>query len=144
MSFIYDYPRPSVTTDCLVFSGKGDDTMILLIRRGREPFRGMWALPGGFLDMDEELDDCARRELQEETGLTGITLKQLFTVGTIGRDPRGRTITVMYYGFAYHRSEKIQAGDDAISAKWFSVKKLPELAFDHKVVIEKAIADLGI
>jgi 8-oxo-dGTP diphosphatase len=104
----------------------------------------MWALPGGFLNMDEELDECARRELQEETGLTGIELRQLFTIGTIGRDPRGRTITVMYYGFAYHRTEKVLAGDDAIAAKWFPVKGLPELAFDHKAVIEKAIAVLNI
>ena len=144
MPFTYDYPRPSVTTDILIFSGKGDETKILLIQRGKDPFKGWWALPGGFLDMDEELDECARRELKEETGLSGIELKQLFTVGDVGRDPRGRTISVMFYGFAYHRSDKVQAGDDARAVQWFSVKNLPDLAFDHILIIERAFADLAL
>jgi len=144
MSFTYNYPRPLVTTDCLIFSGAGEELKILLIRRKNEPFMNMWALPGGFLDMDEDLDDCALRELHEETGLKDIDLKQLFTIGTPGRDPRGRSISVIYYGFAYHRSEKIRAGDDAADAYWFSVKHFPRLAFDHAKIIEQAVNELKL
>jgi 8-oxo-dGTP diphosphatase len=144
MSFTYDYPRPMVTTDCMIFSGAGEELRILLVRRGREPFLHMWALPGGFLEMDEDLDACAYRELKEETGLAGIELKQLFTAGTPDRDPRGRTISVIYYGFAYYRSDKIKAGDDASDVYWFLVNKLPPMAFDHLEVINRALAELKL
>jgi 8-oxo-dGTP diphosphatase len=144
MPFTYDYPRPMVTADCLIFSGAGDELRILLIRRGHEPYRNMWALPGGFLEMDEELEECALRELKEETGLTGVVLNQLFTVGTPGRDPRGRTITVLYYGFAYYRSDKLKAGDDASDIYWFLVNKLPPMAFDHTEVIRRAVKELKL
>lgn len=144
MPYTYDYPRPMVTTDCVVFSGAGEELRVLLVRRACEPFRNMWALPGGFLEMDEELDDCARRELEEETGLKGTELKQLFTVGTIGRDPRGRTISVIYCGQAYYRSDKIKAGDDASDVYWFLVKNLPPMAFDHAEIIRRAVKELKL
>jgi 8-oxo-dGTP diphosphatase len=140
MAFTYEYQRPMVTTDILLFSGEKDHLKILLIRRGKEPYKDCWALPGGFLEMDEELDACARRELKEETGITGIELKELFTVGTIGRDPRGRTITIMFYAFTEEDSVLPKAGDDAAEVKWFTISKLPEkLAFDHAVVLRRAI-----
>jgi 8-oxo-dGTP diphosphatase len=144
MPFTYDYPRPMVTTDCLIFSGSGEELRVLLIRRGCDPFKHMWALPGGFLEPDEELDACAHRELKEETGLSGVELKQLFSVGTVGRDPRGRTITVMYYGFAYYRTDKLKAGDDASDVYWFLVNKLPPMAFDHARVVRQAVLDLKL
>jgi 8-oxo-dGTP diphosphatase len=144
MPITYDYPRPMVTTDILLFSEDNDHFKILLIRRGREPFKNCWAFPGGFLEMDEELDECVRRELQEETGLTGIELKELFTVGTIGRDPRGRTITVMFYAFIGKDSVLPKAGDDAAEVKWFYVSELPEkLAFDHAIVLKRAIEKIA-
>lgn len=142
MPFTYDYPRPMVTTDILLFSGKNEDIKILLILRGRAPFEGCWALPGGFLEMQEELIDCAKRELLEETGLHGIDLHELFTVGTIGRDLRGRVITVMFYGLLDEKEKIALAGDDAAAVKWFKVNELPEMSFDHLSVINKACRQL--
>lgn len=137
MTYTYDYPRPMVTTDVLLFSGKGDERKILLIKRGQEPFQGMWAFPGGFLNMDEELIECARRELKEETGIEGVELKELCTVGTIGRDPRGRMITVMFTAEVNEEELTPEAGDDAASVAWFRLAELPELAFDHRKILNK-------
>jgi len=130
--YIYDWPRPMVTVDAAVFTLSGDKAKLLLIRRKYEPFKGMWALPGGFVDMDEELEDAVVRELQEEAGLAGVPLEQMHTFGRIGRDPRGRQITIVYIGVANKGQNKIKAGDDAAEAKWFDVEKLPrDMAFDH-------------
>jgi 8-oxo-dGTP diphosphatase len=141
--YVYDWPRPTVSVDVAVFTLSQDAAKLLLIRRGNEPFKGMWALPGGFMDIDEELEDAAARELAEETGLEGLTLEQLHTFGEIGRDPRGRQITIVFMGIAKSGQDKIKAGDDAAEAKWFDIEKLPKvLAFDHNKVTRFAIEKL--
>ena len=138
MSFTYDYPRPCVTTDCLIFRKISGVWRLLLIERGNEPFKGSWALPGGFLEMEEDLDTCAARELQEETGLTGIDLHQLYAFGAPNRDPRHRTISVAYWGV--DETGQVAIGsDDAAKAQWFALDALPDLAFDHAVIINKAL-----
>ncbi|MCP4611531.1 MAG: NUDIX hydrolase [Planctomycetes bacterium] len=142
-TYIYDWPRPMVTVDAAVFTHSGDKIKVLLIKRGNEPFKGMWAIPGGFVDMDEELEDAVVRELAEETGVTGVHLEQMYTFGTVGRDPRGRQITVVYIGVATEEQTKLEAGDDAAEAQWFDIEELPEdLAFDHDEVIRFAVGKL--
>ncbi len=141
--YVYDWPRPMVTVDAAVFTFSGDRTKVLLINRGNEPFKGMWALPGGFVDMDEELEDAIVRELAEETGLTGIQLEQMRTFGTVGRDPRGRMITIVFMGIATEGQDTIRAGDDAAQAQWFDIEKVPDdMAFDHVDVVRFAIEKL--
>jgi 8-oxo-dGTP diphosphatase len=135
MSYIYEYPRPMVTVDALVFAGNTSDKHVLLIRRGNEPFKGLWALPGGFVEMDETLDNAVARELTEETGLKLSGFKQLHTFGNPGRDPRGRNITIVFY-VSIPEVVSVAGGDDADEAKWFSIHQLPKLAFDHNKVIE--------
>lgn len=143
MSFTYQYPRPCVTTDCLVFRKIDSVWSVLLIERGNEPFKGCWALPGGFLEMEEDLDTCAARELQEETGLTGIELHQLYAFGAPNRDPRHRTISVAYWGV--DNSERQAVGsDDAAEARWFALDKLPSLAFDHEQILQKALSNYEV
>ena len=140
MSFTYKYPRPCVTTDNLIFRKIDGNWHLLLIERGNEPFKGCWALPGGFLEMEEDLDTCAARELQEETGMTGIELHQLYAFGAPNRDPRHRTISVAYWGV--DNSERQAVGsDDAAEARWFALDKLPGLAFDHEQILQKALSD---
>ena len=139
-TFTYNYPKPSVTTDCILIKLTGRAKTILLIKRKHDPFMGKWALPGGFVEIDEDLEDGAKRELEEETGLKNIALAQFKTYGTPGRDPRGRTISVVYYGFLTNESPKIEAGDDAEEASWFELHKLPELAFDHEFILDEFIA----
>ena len=138
MSFTYDYPRPCVTTDCLIFRKISGVWHLLLIERGNEPFKGCWALPGGFLEMEEDLETCAARELQEETGLTGIDLHHLYAFGAPNRDPRHRTISVAYWGIDKTGQEAI-GSDDAAKARWFALNALPDLAFDHAEIISKAM-----
>lgn len=135
MPYCYEYPRPALTTDAIVIANEGGKKYILLIERGIEPFRGKWALPGGFVELDEELEDACARELKEETGIEEIHLEQFTCVGTIGRDPRGHTISVI---FSAKISERIpvKGNDDAACAKWFMAENLPELAFDHKNIID--------
>jgi len=136
MNYTYEYPRPSLTLDAVVLrTPELKYPEILLIKRGRDPFAGKWALPGGFMEMQEKPLVGAARELAEETGLIELPLKPLFTCGEPGRDPRGRTIT-MVFGCLIRDAEKPPLGsDDAAEAAWFSLKKLPEMAFDHKRVI---------
>ena len=140
MSFTYEYPRPCVTTDCLVFRKIDSVWSMLLIERGNEPFKGCWALPGGFLEMEEDLDTCAARELQEETGLTGIELHQFYAFGAPNRDPRHRTISVAYWGVDNTERQAV-GSDDAVEARWFALDKLPSLAFDHELILQKALSD---
>ena len=140
--YIYEWPRPMVTVDAVVFTISDGRPSLLLIKRKNEPYKDMWAIPGGFIEIDEELEDAVARELEEETGLTGVHLEQMRTFGTIGRDPRGRQITVVYMGIVDENNTKIKAGDDAAQAKWFDVDDLPKnIAFDHdkvtKIAIEK-------
>ncbi len=136
--YCYAYPHPAVTTDVVLFGLRAGDLNLLLIRRAHPPFAGRWALPGGFLEIDEALEDCARRELLEETGLDGIYLEQLHTFGEVGRDPRERVISVVYLGLG--RADRLdpRAGDDAAEAAWFSRETLPPLAFDHERIIDHA------
>ncbi|MEM6268709.1 MAG: NUDIX domain-containing protein [Bacteroidota bacterium] len=143
MSFTYEYPRPALTTDCVVFAWTPGGLEILLVQRGIAPYEGSWALPGGFVGMDEELEASARRELQEETGLTDMYLEQLFTFGGIERDPRGRVVTVAYYALIDKGRFAPPKGDtDARDARWFSLDSVPELAFDHAKILEYAIERL--
>jgi 8-oxo-dGTP diphosphatase len=134
--FCYDYPRASVTVDVVVAT-KERAPRVLLIRRKHEPFRGHWALPGGFIDMEETLEASARRELLEETGLAPRRLVQLGTYGDPGRDPRGRTISVVFLARVTAAAGE-QAGDDAADARWFPLARLPRLAFDHRRILREA------
>lgn len=137
-SFCYEYPHPAVTTDIALFTLRDDQLSILLIRRRAEPFQGCWALPGGFVDPDECLEDCALRELAEETGISGVYLEQLYTFGKPGRDPRERIISVAYYALAPYEVLAPVAGSDAEEVGWFALNALPALAFDHADVIQLA------
>jgi len=141
--YIYAWPRPMVTVDAAVFRIVAGKVKLLLIQRGNEPYKCKWALPGGFVDMDEELEDASLRELAEETGLKKVSLEQLRTFGRCGRDPRGRQISVVFFGVVSEPAGKIKAGDDAAKAKWFDIGDLPtEMAFDHDEVIGYAISTL--
>jgi len=142
--YIYDWPRPMVTVDAVVFTFSGDEIKVLLINRKNEPFKGKWAVPGGFVDINEELEDAVARELAEETGLRGVQLEQMHTFGTVGRDPRGRQISIAFMGIATKGQDKIKAGDDAAKAQWFDIEDLPQdLAFDHDEMIRCGIERLG-
>lgn len=142
--YIYDWPRPMVTVDAVVFNLSGGRKQVLLVNRGREPYKGKWAVPGGFIEIDEELEDAVARELQEETGLTGVQLEQMSAFGRCGRDPRGRQISIAFTGIATEGQNKIRPGDDAAKAQWFDIEKLPEdLAFDHNEMIKCGIEKLG-
>jgi 8-oxo-dGTP diphosphatase len=141
MPFTYEYPRPSVTVDCVVFGLDGldqEDLKVLLIERGRPPFVGCWALPGGFVEMDEDLETAARRELQEETGVQIDYLEQLYTFGAPGRDPRGRVISVAWYALVRTLDHTPTGADDANEAAWFPVVSPPPLAFDHQRILTMA------
>jgi 8-oxo-dGTP diphosphatase len=132
--YTYDYPRPAVTVDVVVLT-RGDNPRVLLIRRKHDPFAGKWALPGGFVEIDEPLEAAARRELEEETGVPAETLEQLHTFGDPGRDPRGRTITVVYLTRVDAAKVQPRAGDDAAEIGWHSLRQLPPLAFDHEQIL---------
>ena len=136
--YCYAYPHPAVTTDVVLFTIRDETLQLLLIQRRHPPFEGCWALPGGFVDIDEDLDACAARELAEETGLRELYLEQLCTFGAVGRDPRERVISVAYLALAPQSRLQIRAGDDAAAAAWSPVKALPALAFDHDRIIAKA------
>ena len=142
--YIYDWPRPMVTVDAVVFAYAGDKAEVLLIERKHEPFKGLWAVPGGFIEIDEELEDAVARELAEETGLTGVKLEQMRTFGKCGRDPRGRQITIAFTGLATAEQRKTtRGGDDAAKAQWFDIEKLPDsMAFDHNEMVRLAIETL--
>ena len=134
-----DYPRPSVTVDLVIFTIADDDLKVLLIRRGGEPFKGRWALPGGFVEIDESLDLAAARELEEEVGVTNVYLEQLYTFGEPKRDPRGRIISVAYFALIDAEKQRIVAASDAAHAEWHSVFNPPRLAFDHKRILDYAV-----
>jgi 8-oxo-dGTP diphosphatase len=135
--YCYEYPRPAVTVDLVVIT-RERRPLVLLIRRGHEPFAGMWAIPGGFVDKDESLEAAAKRELKEEAGVTVRDLEQLGAFGDPGRDPRGRTISVVYLARVDAKKLKPQAGDDAAEVAWHPLEKLPPLAFDHAEILALA------
>lgn len=137
-AYSYAYPHPAVTTDVVLFTLRDNALCVLLIERLNEPFQGMWALPGGFLDIGEDLDACAMRELREETGIEGVYLEQLYTFGTPERDPRERVISVTYFALARSDNLQPQAASDAARVAWFPVTELPQLAFDHAAIIRLA------
>lgn len=141
--YIYDWPRPMFAADIAVFDFVAGKAKLLFIERKNEPFKGKWALPGGFVDIDEEAEDAAARELEEETGLTGVWLEQMHTFSKVGRDPRGRVVTALFMGVLAGGQNKLKAGDDAAKARWFDIEKLPkDLAFDHKEVTKFVIDKL--
>ena len=137
MAYTYKYPRPAVTADCVVITNE-QQPKVLLIQRGNEPFKGYWAFPGGFMDMDETTEHCAVRELKEETGLAVSDLHQIGTYSKIDRDPRGRTISVAYLVIIDSPVE-VTGQDDATKAEWFPITNLPHLAFDHFDIMQDAL-----
>ena len=140
--YVYDWPRPMVTVDAAVFALVEGKAKLLLVQRKHEPFQGSWALPGGFIEIDEDLQEAAARELGEETGLRDVPLEQLHTFGKPGRDPRGRAITVVYFGMAEKNWQQARAADDAAQVQWFDIDNLPQMAFDHDEISRCAIERL--
>ena len=138
MNYTYDYPRPSVAVDCVVFGLDEADLRVLLIQRDLPPHEGAWALPGGFVELDETVEEAARRELREETGIDRVYLEQLYTFSDVDRDPRDRVITVAHYALVLLRDHCVQAATDARSAGWFAAQDLPKLAFDHDRILATA------
>jgi 8-oxo-dGTP diphosphatase len=136
-AYTYDYPRPAVTVDVVIVT-REERPRVLLIRRKHDPFAGMWAIPGGFVNMDEGLEDAARRELREETGVQARRLEQLHAFGDPGRDPRGRTISVAYLAQVDHGRLKPRAADDAAEVAWHPLHRPPRLAFDHAAILALA------
>ena len=138
MEYTYKYPRPAVTADCIVIA-KEEEPKVLLIQRANDPFKGCWAFPGGFMDMDETTEQCAIREIKEETGLDVTDIKQIGCYSKVDRDPRGRTLTVAYLAII-DKPVEVTGLDDAAKAEWFPLSTLPQLAFDHEEIIKDAIA----
>ena len=142
MPHTYQYPRAALTVDCVVFGFDESELKVLLIERALEPFKGKWALPGGFVRVDEPLDEAARRELEEEAGLKQVFLEQLYTFGNVERDPRKRVVSVAYYALVKLSAHETKAATDAADARWFPVSKVPKLAFDHAEILATALARL--
>ena len=140
LKYHYKYPHPSVTTDCVVFGYDGLRLNVLLIERGADPFKGHWAFPGGFLNIDESAQQGAKRELFEETGLREAYLRQFHTFSAVNRDPRERVISIAYYALV--RISEVKGGDDAAKAQWFPLDSVPPLAFDHDMMLRMAIKEL--
>lgn len=140
--YCYKYPRPALTTDCIIFGFDSKLLKVLLIERGIAPFKGKWALPGGFVQHGESTDAGAKRELQEETGLDDIFMEQLYTFSQPNRDPRGWVVSVAYYALVNLNEQLVAAGDDARNARWFSIDKIPQLAFDHAKILHVALQRL--
>ncbi|MCQ2314612.1 MAG: NUDIX hydrolase [Bacteroidales bacterium] len=138
--YCYKYPHPAVTTDCVIFGFDGSELQVLLIERGIEPFKGKWAFPGGFLNMDETAKEGALRELKEETGLKNAYIEQFNTYSDPGRDPRERVITIAHYALV--RIQEVKGGDDAAKAQWFPIDEVPQLAFDHDKILRDAMRKL--
>jgi len=138
VSHAYEYPRAALAVDCVVFGLDERDLKVLLIQRKIPPFQHAWALPGGFVRLDETLDNAAARELREEAGVSDVYLEQLYTFGDIGRDPRERVVTVAYYALAKLGDHRIRAATDAMGVGWFALDDLPKLAFDHDMIVERA------
>ena len=143
MAYTYEHPHLAVTTDVVLFTLQEGSLKVLLVRRGNAPYQGTWALPGGFVRPDEDLETSARRELEEETGVAGFYLEQLYTFGAVERDPRERVVTVAYYALIPSERLVLKASSDADAAAWFPADRLPALAFDHATILEAARARLA-
>jgi 8-oxo-dGTP diphosphatase len=144
MAYRYQYEMPAVAVDCVIFGLDLEtrDLKVMLIERDLEPFAGMWAIPGGFVRRGESLEEAAARELEEETGIENVFLEQLYTFGDPGRDPRGWVISVAYYALVSPEGHTVVARTDARQAAWFTVKRLPRLAFDHPRIVQTALERL--
>ncbi len=139
---IHKFEKPSVTVDIVIFTIKNNDLKILLVKRNMPPFKNKWALPGGFVRIKEDLQEAAKRELEEETGVKDVYLEQLYTFGNPKRDPRGRVITIAYMALINSKNIKLKATTDVSDARWFSVKEIPELAFDHHKILNYSLKRL--
>jgi 8-oxo-dGTP diphosphatase len=137
-----DYDKPSVTVDIVIFTMQNNELKVLLIKRGLEPFKDKWAIPGGFVRMNESLEDAAIRELKEETGVKDVYLEQLYSFGNPKRDPRGRVITISYMALINSEKIKLKAATDVSAVQWFSIKNIPNLAFDHKKILDYSLKRL--
>ena len=140
LKFCYRYPHPAVAVDCVIFGYDGNNIKVLLIQRRNYPYKTSWAFPGGFINMDETAEEAARRELEEETGLKDVLIRQLYTYTDIERDPRERVISIAHY--ALTRTTEVKAGDDAKNVRWFPLNEIPNLAFDHDIILNKALNTL--
>ena len=139
--YCYQYPHPAVTADCVIFGfDESNKIKVLLIQRGNGPYKGKWAFPGGFMEIDETVEQCARRELEEEPVLKEVTVEQCKTFTVVNRDPRERVITVAHYALV--KLSEVKANDDANDAQWFSLDEIPPLAFDHEEILNKALQTL--
>lgn len=138
LKYCYKYPHPALTVDCVIFGFDGLTLKVLLIERGIEPFKGMWALPGGFVNINETVEEAARRELREETGVTDVYLEQFKVFSRVDRDPRERVVTVAFLALVRPTDYQLMAGDDAANAMWFGSEALPPMAFDHADIIRDA------
>lgn len=140
--YCYEYPRPALSADCIMFGYDDKGLNILLIERGIEPYKGRWSFPGGFMDMDETIEECVAREMEEETSLKGLDYRQFYTTSKVDRDPRGRVVSVVFYVLVKKDRIMLKAGDDAKNIKWFPVKDLPSMGFDHDDVFKVAVQRL--
>lgn len=145
MPYTYDYPRPMLTVDAIIYKiNNNSETELLLIKRRNAPFKDKWALPGGFVDSNEDLIDAVKRETYEETNLKDLKFMQFKAFGTPGRDPRGHTVSVVFYADITNTNQTVKAGDDAKEYNWFSLKNLPDLAFDHHEIIKDWILFINL
>ena len=143
MPYTYEYPRPALTVDCVIFGlDESHQLKVLLIERAHDPYQGKWALPGGFVDMNEGLKAAALRELEEETGVKDVFIEQLYTFGDTDRDPRGRVVSVAYYALVNLEEHPVKPDSDAREVQWFDIDNPPKLAFDHDNILSIAIARL--
>jgi len=141
-NFTYDYARPAITVDCIIFGFDKNELKILLTKRAIEPYLGKWAFPGGFIHIDETAEECARRKLKEEAGLTDIYMEQLYTFSDLDRDPRERVISIAYYALVKPTDYMLESGTDIDDVKWFSISECEDLAFDHLKILQLAIERL--
>jgi 8-oxo-dGTP diphosphatase len=139
---IHKYAKPSVTTDIVIYTIQNNDLKVLLVKRGLAPFKGKWAIPGGFVRINESLEEAAKRELEEETGVRDVYLEQLYSFGYPKRDPRGRVITIAYIALINSEKINLKAATDVSEVQWFSMKKIPELAFDHREILDYSLKRL--
>ncbi len=138
----YKFPRPALTSDCVIFGFDGGELKLLLIEREKEPFKNRWALPGGFVFLDETTEECAKRILQEKAGLKNVFIEQLYTFSEVDRDPRERIVSVTYYALVDKQHYELIAGRDTLKVEWFALSELPKLAFDHTKIVKLAIQRL--
>jgi len=141
-TYSYNHPHPAVTTDCVIFGFDGVGLNILLVERGLEPYKGRWAFPGGFMQINETAEDCAKRELKEETNVDNVFVEQLQAFSEVDRDPRERVVTIAFYALVRPSDFNVIGGDDAANAKWFAVNDVPPLAFDHERILRFALTHM--